>query len=212
MDKEVFVSRVLPLLTLSVFFMFLGAGIGLLFAPIFLNFMAMIGLLVVEIIILIALYFVRKKFPLNLVLLLLFVLITGITLMPVLAYAVLATGDIFVVVEALSITTVSFALLTGFVYFTGKDFRSIGTILFVLLIGAILASLIGFFVHMGNLFYTALDVFVLLIFFGFVLYDSSRILRDYSNDDYVYATVSLYIDFLNIFIRVLMLLAGRRND
>jgi FtsH-binding integral membrane protein len=51
-----------------------------------------------------------------------------------------------------------------------------------------------------------IDVAVLLVFPGFVLYDMPKILYDYSDDQVTDAVLALYLDFLNIFIRILELL------
>ena len=45
-----------------------------------------------------------------------------------------------------------------------------------------------------------------LLFSGFILYDTSNILRYYGTDEYVSATLALYLDVLNLFIALLSIL------
>jgi FtsH-binding integral membrane protein len=136
--------------------------------------------------------------------LLLFTLLTGITTAPIVYWAGVQGGT-QIIFEALALTTVVFGSLAGYVYFTGRDFRSMGTFLFFSLLGLILASLVNLFLNQP-LFSVIIDVAVLLVFLGFVLYDMSKILRDYADDQVTDAVLALYLDFLNIFIRILELL------
>ena len=51
-----------------------------------------------------------------------------------------------------------------------------------------------------------------LLFSGFILYDTSNILRYYGTDEHVSATLALYLDVLNLFIALLSILGIMRND
>ncbi|PIZ53602.1 BAX inhibitor (BI)-1/YccA family protein, partial [Candidatus Woesearchaeota archaeon CG_4_10_14_0_2_um_filter_57_5] len=164
-----------------------------------------------EFVILIATLFLRRKggFPKSL--LYTFVLLTGITTAPIVYWAGLVGGP-SIVLQALGLTTLVFGGLAAYVYKTGKDFRSIGVFLMFMLFGLIIASLINIFVGNG-LFGIIIDAAVLLIFLGFVMYDMSMILRNYQDSQVTDAVLALYLDFLNIFIRILQLLVlSKRND
>ncbi|MEE8396099.1 MAG: Bax inhibitor-1 family protein, partial [bacterium] len=50
-----------------------------------------------------------------------------------------------------------------------------------------------------------------ILFSGFILYDTSNILRNYDVGDYTAATLSLYLDILNLFLFLLRLLSGGRD-
>lgn len=100
---------------------------------------------------------------------------------------------------------------------TTKDLTNLGTILTVSLIVAIIVSLINLFV--GNGFIDiVLDWVILAIFMGFTVYDMNKIiaLRDagYSDDAhlYVYGAMELYLDFINLFIRILSIFGKVRRD
>ena len=51
-----------------------------------------------------------------------------------------------------------------------------------------------------------------LLFSGFILYDTSNILRHYGTDEHVSATLALYLDILNLFIALLSILGIARRD
>jgi FtsH-binding integral membrane protein len=212
MDQKVFKRKVIPIFTLSIIVSAIGAFIGLLFADILLNGFVLIGLFIVEIALIVLLY---TKFR-NLPLLLLFNLIAGITLTPILVTAV--SVNPILIPEALAITSIVFIALSAYAYFSKKDFTFLGGILFVLLIVGIVAALALMIIPMftaislgpANLI---LSAFFTLLFSAWVLYDMSSILREYSNNDYIPAVVSLYIDFINLFVNILFLLIGfNRND
>jgi len=203
MKKEIFNKKVIPAFVLSLLIATVGVGLGFFIPPIL-----YIPIIIAEFAILVATYFLRNKgFPSWL--LFLFVFLTGITTAPIVYFAGLEGGS-FIILEALGITTIVFGSLSAYVYFTNKDFRSIGTFLMFALLGLIIASLINLLLK-NDLFSIIIDFAVLLVFLGFVMYDMSRILRDYSDNNVNEAVLALYLDFLNIFIRILELLVTSKR-
>lgn len=73
------------------------------------------------------------------------------------------------------------------------------TSLMTIVVGGVLDVLFQFasFLHMMLVF------FGLLVFAGFVVFDMSDILHNHSKDDYITASLSLYLDALNIFVRII---------
>ncbi|MBU5688012.1 MAG: Bax inhibitor-1/YccA family protein [Candidatus Aenigmarchaeota archaeon] len=206
MKKETFNKKVLPLFVLTLFIATIGVGVGFFIPPIL-----YIPIIIAELVILFVTFLLKKKEGFPLWVLILFVFLTGITTTPIIAWAAWEGGTI-VIFQALGITTVVFGSLAGYVYFTNKDFRSIGTFLMFALIGFIIASLVNLFLKQPviNLI---ISVGVLIVFLGFVLYDMSTILRNYPDNYVTDAVLALYLDFLNIFIRILELLVmTRRKD
>jgi FtsH-binding integral membrane protein len=53
---------------------------------------------------------------------------------------------------------------------------------------------------------------VVFLFSGFILYDTSNILRRYSTDQHVSATLALYLDVLNLFVALLSILGLARDE
>lgn len=121
------------------------------------------------------------------------------------------------VAMALVGTTVSFGALAGWGYFTKKDISGWGPFLFAGVIGLIIASIVNIFVASSALQMT-LNVLCILIFLGLTAYDMNRI-RDMfwnTNESEVgrmqwFAALSLYINFINIFISMLQLF-GNKNE
>jgi FtsH-binding integral membrane protein len=199
MDRETFNTKVIPLFVVSLLIATVGVLLGFIIPPVL-----FIPVVIAEFLILLAAFFFRRRVGIPLWMLLLFTLLTGITTAPIVYWAGVQGGT-QIIFEAFALTTVVFGSLAGYVYFTGRDFRSMGTFLFFSLLGLILASLVNLFLNQP-LFSVIIDVAVLLVFLGFVLYDMSKILRDYADDQVTDAVLALYLDFLNIFIRILELL------
>jgi FtsH-binding integral membrane protein len=119
------------------------------------------------------------------------------------------------IVQALVGTAVSFGALAGWGYFTKKDISGWGPFLFAGVIGLIVAGVVNIFVASTALQMT-LNVLTILIFLGLTAYDMNRI-RDmfWSATAYEigrlqwFAALSLYINFINIFVSMLQLFGNR---
>lgn len=114
-------------------------------------------------------------------------------------------------------TTVSFGALAAWGYFTKKDISGWGPFLFAGVIGIIVASIANIFIESTALQMT-LNVITIFVFLGLTAYDMNRI-RDMfwraSESEIArmqwFAALSLYINFINIFISLLQLF-GSRNE
>ena len=119
------------------------------------------------------------------------------------------------IVQALVGTSVSFAALAGWGYFTKRDISGWGPFLFAGVIGLIVAGVVNIFVASTALQMT-LNVLTILIFLGLTAYDMNRI-RDmfWSATSHEigrlqwFAALSLYINFINIFVSMLQLFGNR---
>jgi FtsH-binding integral membrane protein len=119
------------------------------------------------------------------------------------------------IVSALVGTTVSFGALAAWGYFTKRDLSGWGPFLFAGVIGLIVASIVGMFIDSTALQQT-LNVLTILIFLGLTAYDMNRV-RDMfwgaSESDIGrmqwFAALSLYINFINIFVSLLQLFGNR---
>ena len=166
-----------------------------------------------------ALRFARGNQPLGLFLLFLLSALEGLMMGPVLGALVRGfTMGGAIVAESAAISAIIVAGVGTYAWMSSKDFGYLGKTLFWALIGLIVIGVIGMFVSFGSGFGLIYALAGVAIFTGFVLYDVSNIKRRYGPDDYVVATVSLYLDFLNIFWYVLQILlsvtggGGRRSD
>ncbi|MSP52691.1 MAG: Bax inhibitor-1/YccA family protein [Gammaproteobacteria bacterium] len=110
------------------------------------------------------------------------------------------------IISALGGTGLIFFALSGYVLTTRKDFNFMRGFLFVGLIIAIVAMLLAFFIKIPGL-QLAISAALVLLFSGFILYDTSRIINN-GERNYILATIALYLDIVNLFQNLLILLGG----
>jgi FtsH-binding integral membrane protein len=115
------------------------------------------------------------------------------------------------------IAAAMFGALGVFGYTTRRDLSGLGTFLFMGLIGIIIASLVNLF-----LWSTALDWLISIVgvgvFAGLTAYDTQRIKAMYDSTDdktsagrkFVISALSLYLNFINLFMMLLRLAGSRR--
>ena len=125
-------------------------------------------------------------------------------------FAIYTMGSI---VNAFMGAAVLFGVLSGYGYFTKRSLDSIGKWMFVGLITIIIASIINVFIgsSVGQMVISALAI---VIFLGLTAYDTQKIREELSFDTNGVAEVrgalTLYLDFINIFINLLQLFGGRK--
>ena len=123
-----------------------------------------------------------------------------------------------IIAEAAGLSALLVVGLGTYVWISGRDFGGLGKMLFWALLGLIVVGVIGMFAHFSAGFHLLYAIIGAAIFVGFTLYDFSNIKLRYGPDDYVNATVQLYLDFINLFwylLQILMALSGnggRRSD
>ncbi len=134
--------------------------------------------------------------------------LSGLGLGPTLAHYLHMPGGSSTVMTAAVLTTAVTLALTGYVYKTGKDFSRMGGFLFAGLIVVLLASIAAMFVPAMQVGVSAAAA---LLFSGFILYDTSRLVRG-EETNYVMAAVSMYLNVLNLFLSILQLLGMSPSD
>jgi len=115
-----------------------------------------------------------------------------------------------IVATAFSGTGLIFLGLSGYALTSKKDFSFMAGFLMVGLVIAIVAMIANIFLHMPALS-LAISSAVILIMSGFILYDTSAIIRG-EQTNYIIATVSMYLNIFNIFIHLLNILGVLSND
>ena len=153
---------------------------------------------------------VVHKRGINVLAYLFFTAFTGFFISPLMLYAVASTQSLNVVWQSLGLTIFAFGGLSGYVLVSGKDFSFMKGFIwtgFWILVGFMV---VGFFVNSWA-YHMGITAAGLLVFAGFVLYDTSNIMHRMGPQDWVAGAFSLFIDFINMFIRVLILLTGRRS-
>ncbi len=116
------------------------------------------------------------------------------------------------IMTALGGTGVIFFALSAYVLTTRKDMNFLGGFLFVGLIVGVVAVIANIFLKIPGL-QLAISAAFVVIFSGFILYDTSRIINN-GERNYIMATIALYLDIVNLFQNLLMLLgafSGNRN-
>lgn len=143
---------------------------------------------------------------------LLYSVLNGLTLSVVfLIYTSSSIASTFLVAAA------TFGVMSAYGYTTKKDLTSIGNLLFMALIGLVIASVVNFFMQ-SALLYWIITYAGVLIFVGLVAYDTQKIKRMAAADDGVevyqkkaiFGALTLYLDFVNLFLYLLRLLGDRK--
>ena len=119
------------------------------------------------------------------------------------------------IVMALAGTTVSFGALAAWGYFTRRDISSWGSFLFAGVIGLIAVGLLNIWLESSALQMT-LNVLTIVIFLGLTAYDMNRIRDMFWSASAAevarmqwFGALSLYINFINIFVSILQLFGNR---
>lgn len=159
---------------------------------------------------------VRHKPGVNVAALVGFTFVSGLFIAPSLFVATLmakmgATLSSNPVRDAFLLASAGFGGLTAYVFTTKKDFSFLGGMLSMGLWVLIGASLIGIFVG-SQIFHLAIASVGVLLFGAWVLYDTSRLLHGDDVEGPVDAAIRLYLDFLNLFLFLLRILASGRRD
>ena len=115
-----------------------------------------------------------------------------------------------IVATAFSGTGLIFLGLSGYALTSKKDFSFMAGFLMVGLVIAIVAMVANIFLQMPALS-LAISSAVILIMSGFILHDTSAIIRG-EQTNYILATVGMYLSIFNIFIHLLSLLGVLSGD
>lgn len=140
-----------------------------------------------------------------------YAVLNGFTMSSIFAYY-----DMTTIFYAFGTTSLLFGGLALYGYTTKKDVTKIGTICFWGLIVGLITSVVNIFLGSSTLD-LALNWIMLVVFCGLTIYDMNKIkyLDNYGEHDaekmYVYCAMDLYLDFINIFLKILQLFARRRD-
>jgi modulator of FtsH protease len=138
-----------------------------------------------------------------------FTTLMGGALGPMLTYYASIPSGPTIIAQALGLTGMVFLGLSAYTITSKKDFSFMRNFLMAGLIIVIVAAIINIFVGstLGQLVISSVSA---LVFSGFILYDTSRIVRG-EETNYVSATISMYLNILNLFTSLLSIL-GIMND
>lgn len=111
-----------------------------------------------------------------------------------------------IIMTSLGATGLIFLSLSGYVLTTRKDFSYLGGFLFVAIMVAFLASIAGIFLKMPILNILISGAFA-VISSAYILFTTSQIING-GEDNYIMATVSLFVSIFNLFVSLLQILGA----
>ena len=136
----------------------------------------------------------------------------------------LTLAVVFIVYTSASIATTffvtagTFAIMSIYGYYTKKDLTSWGNLLFMALIGVIIASVVNFFMQ-SEMLYWLITYAGVFVFVGLTAYDTQKIKRmavasevgsEQEAKGAIVGALMLYLDFINLFLLLLRLLGDRK--
>ncbi len=179
----------------------IGALLGLM------NFQAVVQykwvFFIAEIAALFGLMFSKSKPGLNLFMLFAFTSLSGVTLVPLLGM-VIAKAGLGAIWQALGMTTIVFGLMSVYALKTKNDLANMGKMLFIALIVVLVCSLTNLFLG-SPMFQVVIAGASAILFSLYIAYDTQNIVKG-MYDSPIDAAVSLYLDFLNVFISILQII------
>jgi FtsH-binding integral membrane protein len=119
------------------------------------------------------------------------------------------------IVSAFMGAAVLFATMSGYGYFTKRNLDSVGKFMFIGLIAIIIASIINVFIG-STVMQMTISAIGIIVFLGLTAYDTQKIREMVSvggdtGKEEVMGALSLYLDFINLFLMLLQLFGGRKD-
>ncbi|KAK7277614.1 hypothetical protein RJT34_22629 [Clitoria ternatea] len=175
---------------ISVFFATTNAGLALYIILIFVPFITLCPL-----------HYYHQKHPVNYLLLGIFTVslgfVTGLS-------CSFTSGK--VILEAVILTAVVVIGLTLYTFWAarrGHDFNFLGPFLFGALLVLMVFGLIQVLFPLGKLSVMVYGCLAAVIMCGYIIYDTDNLIKRYSYDEYIWASVALYLDIINLFLSLL---------
>ncbi len=125
-------------------------------------------------------------------------------------FAVFTMGSI---VSAFMGAAILFGVMSGYGYFTKQSLDSVGKFMFVGLIAIIIASIVNIFIG-STVMQMVISALAIIIFLGLTAYDTQKIREELSvqasDVAEVRGALTLYMDFINLFINLLQLFGDKK--
>jgi modulator of FtsH protease len=148
-----------------------------------------------------------RKIPLNRVLYAAFTFITGVTIAPIIAVYAASPELAPLLYKALFVTALLFTAVAIFGWTTKINLQGLRGFLIMGLLGMIVVGILGIFFPWGSTMELMFSGAGVLLFSAFTMYDFQK-LKNYPEDRYIEAAISLYLDIFNLFLYVLRLLTS----
>jgi len=119
------------------------------------------------------------------------------------------------VVSAFFISAGLFGSMTAWGMATKKDLTSLGSLCFMVLLGAIIATIVNLFIGSSG-FQLILSYLMVAVFTGLTAYDAQKIKQMGASgmgtgNMAVIGALMLYLDFINLFLNILFIIGGSRD-
>ncbi|MBQ9767269.1 MAG: Bax inhibitor-1/YccA family protein [Lachnospiraceae bacterium] len=141
-----------------------------------------------------------------------YTVINGVTMS-----AVFLAYEMGSVMEAFLMAGIVFGVMAAYGYFTKKDLTKIGSICTMALLGVILVSLVNMFLLHSSGLDLIMDYVVVLLFVGITAYDMYKMKQMVAvggeteiNRIALYTGMELYLDFINLFLRLIRIMGKKR--
>ena len=125
-------------------------------------------------------------------------------------FAVFTMGSI---VSAFMGAAILFGVMSGYGYFTKQSLDSMGKFMFVGLIAIVIASIVNIFIG-STVMQMVISALAIIIFLGLTAYDTQKIREELSvetsDSAEIRGALTLYMDFINLFINLLQLFGDRK--
>lgn len=125
-------------------------------------------------------------------------------------FAIFTMGSI---VSAFMGAAILFGTMSFYGYFTKRSLESVGQFMFIGLIAIVLASIVNIFIG-STVIAMVISALAIIIFLGLTAYDTQQIREELSHETSdaaeVRGALTLYMDFINLFINLLQLFGDRK--
>ena len=203
-------------LLLTAFVAWYAANSAAVMELLFTNRIFLIGLVIAQLALVIVLSAMIQKLSAGVttMLFMLYSALTGLTLSSIfIVYTAASIASTFVVTAGM------FGAMSLYGYTTKRDLSGFGNMLFMALIGIVIASLVNFWLKSEALMWVVTYIGV-IVFVGLTAYDTQKLknmgeqidtrdtsnLRKYS----ILGALTLYLDFINLFLMLLRIFGNRR--
>ena len=126
-------------------------------------------------------------------------------------FAIFTMGSI---VSAFMGAAILFGVMSFYGYFTKRSLESLGQFMFIGLIAICIASIVNIFIG-STVMQMVISALAIIIFLGLTAYDTQQIREAVSIDTSpaveVTGALTLYMDFINLFLNLLQLFGGRKD-
>lgn len=208
-ERTEYLPSVLRAFALSLAIAVVGMSAGVFVPP-----ALFLPLMILEFVMLLGAFFLRRRKAISYAFLFSFTFISGITMYPIISHY-LATIGANAVLMAFGTTTVVFTGLAVYASVTKRDLSFLGGMLFAALLALVAISLFHIFWPLSSTGMLAFSFIGVLVFSGYVLFDFNR-MKHYgvSAEEVPLMALNLYLDFINLFINILRIfgILGSSDD